>query len=642
MKKLFNKRGITLIALVVTIVVLLIIAGTSISMLVGDNGIITKARMAALMTEFSTYKEEKELFDVNQGANNSNYSEESLNAGQTTLIYNTQQTPEGNIQTVIPSMEDKYAEKFEIIKGELLLWASTELEMEVATQLGIKLSPYIIIDGVLVSANENLDLQTTNGVVTLPERVTEIGAGAFSGVEGLKEIIIPSTVKVIHDNAFSFNAEIEKVTMQYGVEIIGNNVFTGCTSLREVIMPDSVISLGEEVFRNCSNLTTVQLSNNIEILEPLTFRGCTKLSTINIPQNLKSILNDVFNDCTSLDNIKIPAGVTNIDSTSFINCTSLYNLTIDSANQYYEIVDGIIYKKDMSSLIILATMSGEETVSIKEGIKVLGDGALSICTNMKTINLPSSLETISGNTFTGVSLLETINVSTGNQHFKAENGYLYSKDRKEIIYVVPTKTSISINSDVETIKTGSIMNKNITELTIPNNVINMEIYIFSNVTSLRSIKIGSGVANLSPSFKGWGGMPSDVNITIDSSNLNYKTEDNLILTKDGKKVLTYISNNVQSQTIPEGVEILEYNSFEDFQASEIILSNTLKEIGNNCFNLCPNLTEILIPNSVETIASNAFINCANLESIKIDNTAGSIIGAPWSAPKGDRVISWLK
>ena len=204
------------------------------------DGIITKARMAALMTEFSTYKEEKELFDVNQGANNLNYSEESLNAEQRTLIYNTQQTPEGNIQTVIPSMEDKYAEKFEIIKGELLLWASTELEMEVATQLGIKLSPYIIIDGVLVSANENLDLQTTNGVVTLPERVTEIGAGAFSGVEGLKEIIIPSTVKVIHDNAFSFNAEIEKVTMQYGVEIIGNNVFT----LREVIMPDSVISLG--------------------------------------------------------------------------------------------------------------------------------------------------------------------------------------------------------------------------------------------------------------------------------------------------------------------------------------------------------------------------------------------------------------
>ncbi len=42
-----NQKGITLIALVVTIVVLLILAGTSIAMLGGDNGIITNAQDAA-------------------------------------------------------------------------------------------------------------------------------------------------------------------------------------------------------------------------------------------------------------------------------------------------------------------------------------------------------------------------------------------------------------------------------------------------------------------------------------------------------------------------------------------------------------------------------------------------------------------
>ena len=41
-----NQRGITLIALVVTIVVLLILAGTSIAMLTGDNGIINRAQQA--------------------------------------------------------------------------------------------------------------------------------------------------------------------------------------------------------------------------------------------------------------------------------------------------------------------------------------------------------------------------------------------------------------------------------------------------------------------------------------------------------------------------------------------------------------------------------------------------------------------
>ena len=46
-----TQRGITLIALVVTIIVLIILAGVSIAMLVGDNGIITQAQKVAQETE---------------------------------------------------------------------------------------------------------------------------------------------------------------------------------------------------------------------------------------------------------------------------------------------------------------------------------------------------------------------------------------------------------------------------------------------------------------------------------------------------------------------------------------------------------------------------------------------------------------
>ena len=48
-----SSRGITLIALVVSIIVLLILAGISISMLSGDNSILTKAGDAATLTEIS-------------------------------------------------------------------------------------------------------------------------------------------------------------------------------------------------------------------------------------------------------------------------------------------------------------------------------------------------------------------------------------------------------------------------------------------------------------------------------------------------------------------------------------------------------------------------------------------------------------
>ena len=60
--KIWNKnRGITLIALVVTIVVLLILAGISVSMLTGQNGILNKAAEAKEKTEISSKDEQRKL-----------------------------------------------------------------------------------------------------------------------------------------------------------------------------------------------------------------------------------------------------------------------------------------------------------------------------------------------------------------------------------------------------------------------------------------------------------------------------------------------------------------------------------------------------------------------------------------------------
>ena len=53
-----NKRGITLIALVITIIVLLILAGVSIQAVLGENGIATKAKSAKQQTEIGTEKEQ--------------------------------------------------------------------------------------------------------------------------------------------------------------------------------------------------------------------------------------------------------------------------------------------------------------------------------------------------------------------------------------------------------------------------------------------------------------------------------------------------------------------------------------------------------------------------------------------------------
>ena len=57
MNKLKNKKGITLIALVVTVVVLIILAGVSINAVIGDDGILKKAQNSANLTKEAEVKE---------------------------------------------------------------------------------------------------------------------------------------------------------------------------------------------------------------------------------------------------------------------------------------------------------------------------------------------------------------------------------------------------------------------------------------------------------------------------------------------------------------------------------------------------------------------------------------------------------
>ncbi len=55
--KNLNNRGITLIALVITIIVLLILAAISIAALTGENGILTKSKIAQIRTEYTSAEE---------------------------------------------------------------------------------------------------------------------------------------------------------------------------------------------------------------------------------------------------------------------------------------------------------------------------------------------------------------------------------------------------------------------------------------------------------------------------------------------------------------------------------------------------------------------------------------------------------
>jgi len=64
-----GQKGITLVALVVTIIVLIILAGVSIALILDDNGIVTKAKEGAQNYQTAADEDDKQLTNAEHWLN---------------------------------------------------------------------------------------------------------------------------------------------------------------------------------------------------------------------------------------------------------------------------------------------------------------------------------------------------------------------------------------------------------------------------------------------------------------------------------------------------------------------------------------------------------------------------------------------
>ena len=97
-----NQKGITLIALVITIIVLLILAGVSIAMLTGSNGVLTKATTAKSETAVAEIKEQVTLAmnEILMNANDTtNTTAESAAYPKTLTVANIAAKIDANVGT---------------------------------------------------------------------------------------------------------------------------------------------------------------------------------------------------------------------------------------------------------------------------------------------------------------------------------------------------------------------------------------------------------------------------------------------------------------------------------------------------------------------------------------------------------------
>ena len=331
--------------MVVTIVVLLILAGVSISTVLGNNGIMPRANEAKFKTDLANIQEEFKLYVMDKTGENGDFSVGSLNASSDLLTYNTQPDEEkgtGNISSVLKSSTaQKYIQNknFSIIKGDLIYASQNAKELEWAQEVGLAVNPYNIDEnGVLLSSDTNLMLlDKTTGTLVIPEMVTSIGEGTFGLVEGVRRVIIPPTVREIRKNAFTKCASLEEVVfetktengVEIGTEVISDTAFMDCTNLKSIVLPNTVKKLGNSIFRGCIKLTNVVLSKNITSVGHQTFLNCLNLENIIIPGGVTKLEGEVFANCSKLKSINIPEGLNLIGGGCFAYCTSLQNINIE-------------------------------------------------------------------------------------------------------------------------------------------------------------------------------------------------------------------------------------------------------------------------------------------------------------------------
>lgn len=194
---------------------------------------------------------------------------------------------------------------------------------------------------------------TANG---LPSHLTELADGAFSstyiGAEGASDLVVPGTVKHLGQGVFSGDRFITSVTLGEGVESIGYGCFAGCLGLTSFTMPDSVTSIEDKLFQDCESLKEVTISRNLAAGD----------------------LAGSFSWCFSLERINVPD---------------------DAAN--YATLDGVVYSKDMSSLVYCPTAK-KGTLEIPEGVTSISYDAFE-SSSLDNVVFPNSLQTIETNGF---------------------------------------------------------------------------------------------------------------------------------------------------------------------------------------------------------------------------------------------------
>ncbi len=386
--------------------------------------------------------------------------------------------------------------------------------------------------------------------VTIPNTVSNIGAGAFFDCASLTNVTLGDNLASIGDWAFAFCSSLTNVNFRGNAPALGgDNVFYGDSATVNylpgtagwgpafgglaallwnppvlynymtnngaititrytgpgglVAIPSTinflpVTSIGEYAFAFRSSLTSVTIPGSVTNIGLAAFGGSSSLTNATIANGVVSIGDGAFDGCASLANLMIPGSVTSLGDSAFFSCTSLTNFTIPAS------------------------------------VTSIGAGAFAGCSSLSSVTIPAGVTIIGQAPFAaalsifapGVSVrcasLTAINVDPENAFYRSINGVLFDKSAATLLqYPGGMAGGYTIPGGVTSIASEAFCGTALTSVTIPGSVTNFGDYAFAFCAGLTNATIANGVTGITGN-EGWvfGGCTNLTSITIPGSVTN--------------------------------------------------------------------------------------------------------------------------
>lgn len=200
-------------------------------------------------------------------------------------------------------------------------------------------------------------------------------------------------------------AKIKHNDIVYDVIAIGQKAFANADRLKGIVIPSGVETIGDFAFEDCDSLTSVVFPGNPVTLGQGVFFKCPEISDITIGSDWKSIDFTMFRWSNKLYAITIPAKIEKIQGVKKL--VVLTAISVDPNNKKFSSHDGLLYSKDGKTLFA-CPRAYTNNVKVNEGTTKVLDGALIDCIDVTSIDLPSTIQSISFRETSRMKKLENI------------------------------------------------------------------------------------------------------------------------------------------------------------------------------------------------------------------------------------------